>query len=223
MDYIPPERPALIAQARAEDRRHVYKFSDTGQIDQMDLLDDFDPLGTEEDSERVRKHGLSPGQYFPLCKAEDNQLTFYIQEHKPCSAPAFAAFVALSKTKIDSITNPFHKVPESQLKFLGEILGDKLDKSKFARADVSYEAIPSVSGERRGLVVVTETKQNPPTLGQAYYVVSDSKNRVIEEIGYKGAKKNDKYWIDEAVSMFASVKFKKENASDEQSKKVEKR
>ena len=44
MDYIPPERPALIAQARDEERRAVYKIVDTGQIDQMDLMDDFHEL-----------------------------------------------------------------------------------------------------------------------------------------------------------------------------------
>ena len=42
---------------------------------------------------------------------------------------------------------------------------------------------------------------------------------MIEEVGYKGARKDDKYWLDKANSMFASVKFVKEKDSGDADKK----
>ena len=205
MDYIPPERPALIAQARVEDRRHVYKIIDTGKIDKMDLLDDFHNLSTEEDGQRVRKHGLKPGQYYPLCQADDNQLTFYVQEHKPCSVPTFAAFRAL--TKLNPVRPEGPLLSEKQIQSISEILGEKLDKTRCGlNADINEV------GGRKVLEVTTISKQKPSVIGSTYYVVSDAKNRVIEEVGFKGARKDDKYWLDEAGSMFASVKFIKEKA-----------
>jgi len=202
MDYIPPERPALIAQARDEERRGAGKICYTGQIDQMDLLDDFHSLGTFEDWDRQRKHGLKLGQYFPLCQSDDNQLTFYVQEHKPCSVPTFAAFRAL--TKLNRPDDPW--LPEKQIGLVTEILGDKLDKSKF-----DLKARVDDVGGRKVLEVATISRQKPTLVGRAYLVVSDAKNRVIEEIGFKGAKKENRYWLDEAGSMLASVKFIKES------------
>lgn len=206
MDYIPPERPALIAQARDKDRRAVYKIVDTGQIDQMDQFDDFDEVTTSFQDERVRQDGLKPGQYFPLCKAEDNQLTFYVQEHKSCSVPTFAAFRALTKLNPVNLEQPF--LSDKQLGLVKEILGDKLDKTK---CDLNAR-INDVGG-RKVLDVITISKTKPTIVGNAFFVVSDAKSHVIEEVGYKGARKDDKYWLDEARSMLASIKFVKEDAA----------
>lgn len=211
MDYIPPERPALIAQARNEDRRHVYKIIDTGQIDEMDLFDDFHNLSTSEQYERVRQRGLKPGQYFPLCQADENQLTFYVQEHKPCSVPTFAAFRAL--TKLDPSNPEQLYLSEKQLGLIREILGDKMDITKYD-VKVRPEILSSTGKNRRGLFATTMSKQKPTVIGSAYYLVSDAKNRVIEEVGFKGARKDSKYWLDEASAMFASVKFVKEKAKE---------
>jgi hypothetical protein len=204
MDYLPPERPALVAQAKTDDGRHVYKIVDTGQIDQMDQFDDFDEATTYEKWDAVRKQGLKPGQYLPLCKAEDNQLTFYVQEHKPCSQVTFNAFCGL--TKVNTAGRPEGPwLSLQQIKLVSEILKDKLDQSKF-----DVKARPDDVGGRRVLEISTISKQKPIVIGTAYYLVSNSRDRVIEEVGFKGARKDNKYWIDEAGLMLASVKFVKE-------------
>ncbi|MBX9689457.1 MAG: hypothetical protein K2X27_22295 [Candidatus Obscuribacterales bacterium] len=214
MDYLPPERPVLIAQVRTEDRRHAGKIVDTGQIDQMLLLDDF-LKGVPSDEESARMRKPKPGQYFQLCQAEDDseKLVFYIQEHKPCSVPSFAAFVAMTKL------NPVRlgrgdDLNDKQLASLKEILGEKLDSSKYtvnAHAD-------EVEG-RKALYVTTVSKQKPATIGSAFYIVSDAKSRIVEEVGFKGAKKdNNRYWLDEAYQMLASLKFVKEKDSAKESK-----
>jgi hypothetical protein len=84
-------------------------------------------------------------------------------------------------------------------------LKDKLDQSKF-----DVKARPDDVGGRRVLEISTISKQKPIVIGTAYYLVSNSRDRVIEEVGFKGARKDNKYWIDEAGLMLASVKFVKE-------------
>lgn len=206
MDYLPPERPALIAQAKTDDGRHIYKIIDTGQIDQMDLFDDFHNLSTSFQYERARAHGLKPGQYFPLCKPDDDssQLTFYVQEHRPCSQMTFNAFCAL--TKVNTVGRPEGPwLSLKQISLVSEILKEKLDQTKF-----EVKARPDDVGGKRVLEITTISKQKPKVIGTAYYLVSNSKDRLIEEVGFKGARKDNRYWIDEAGAMLASVKFVKE-------------
>jgi hypothetical protein len=206
MDYIPPERPALIAQAKDEERRAVYKIIDTGQIDQMNELDDFTggPTGIQWDSMR-KNGGIKPGQYVELCHADDpsSKLTFYVQEHKPCSVPTYEAFSALMKLKPVRPSQPW--LNDKQLGTISEILGAKLDKSKF-----DMNANVNDVGGRKVLSLTTVSKQKPTIVASAYYLLADAKNRVIEEVGYKNARKDDKYWRDEATRMLTSVKFIKE-------------
>ena len=47
-----------------------------------------------------------------------------------------------------------------------------------------------------------------------------AKNRVIEEVRYKGARKDSKYWLDEAQLMMSSVQFIKEKANIDAGKKT---
>ncbi len=214
MDYIPPERPVLIAQARDEERRAVYKICDTGQIDQMDELDDFTGGQTSEQWEQTRKKGLKPGQFVELCRADDPscKLTFYVQEHKPCSVPTYEAFQALMKLNPVRPSQPW--LTEKQLGTITETLGDKLDRTKF-----DMNANVTEVGGRKVLSLTTLSKQKPAIVASAYYLVADTKNRVIEEIGYKDVRKDNKYWRDEAGSMLASVKFVKEKNSGDADKK----
>lgn len=214
MDYLPPEKPALIAQVRAEEHRHVGKIVDTGQIDQMLLLDDF-LKGVPSDEESARMRKPKPGQYYRLCQADDDseQLVFYMQEHKSCSVPSFAAFIAMTKVDPAKLGRG-DDLSDKRLALLKEILGEKLDTSKYA---VSAHA-EEVDG-RKTLYVSTVSKQKPETIGSAFYVVSDAKNRIVEEVGFKGAKKDkNKYWLDEAYQMLASLKFVKEKDSVNTSK-----
>ncbi len=126
--------------------------------------------------------------------------------------PSFEAFRALTKLNPVRPEGPFLSL--KQLGTITEMLGDKLDKSKF---DLNV-AVNEVGG-RKVLEVTTISRQKPTIIGSAYYLVSDPRNRVIEEVGFKGARKDDKYWLDEAGSMFASVKFIKEKGSDGAGKK----
>lgn len=207
MDGIPPQPPALVAQLRAEDRRAVYTICYTGQIDQMDQLDDFTGGQSSEQWEKTRKCGLKPGQYVELCRADDpsSTLSFYVQEHKPSSVPTYEAFRTFTKPDPVCPSQPW--LSTDQLRPLTELLGEKLDKSKF---DVSART-DSVGG-RKVLEINTISKQKPTIIGRSYYLVSDPKNRVIEEVGFKGARRDNKYWLDEAGLMLASIKFVKEKA-----------
>lgn len=214
MDYLPPERPALIAQAREEERRSVYDFViDFGQIDRMREFGDFTgPSGFDMDI--LRRRGLVPGQYVELGHADDpaSKLTFYLQEHKPCSVPTYEAFRSLLKLNPFRPSQPW--LTTEQLGSLSEILGDKLNKSKF-----EINANVNEIGGRKVLSLTTISKQKPAMLLSALFVVADSKNRVIEEIGYKDVRKDDKYWRDNASYMLTSIKFIKEKTNDTEKKK----
>lgn len=220
MDYIPPERPALIAQARDnEEHRPVYKFIiDFGQIQQMNDFGGIKggPNGIQMDI--IRDKGLKPGQYVDLGHSVDPScnLSFYLQEHKPCSVPTFAAFRAL--TKLDPARPEGPLLSEKQIGKISEILGDKLDKAKFETRAMANEI-----GGRKVLLVSTFTKKEPKVVGCAYYLVSDAKNRVVEEIGFKGVREDNKYWLEEAQMMLDSVKFIQEKSSDDEEKKAGKR
>lgn len=89
---------------------------------------------------------------------------------------------------------------------MSEIFGEKLDKSK-------YQILPESRplGGRSGIMISWKRSQkaNSKVLNQAFYLVADDKNRIIEEFGYDVGT-NDKYPIPETLQTLNNVKFIKE-------------
>jgi hypothetical protein len=119
----------------------------------------------------------------------------------------FNAFCAL--TKINTVGRPEGPwLSPKQISLVSELLKEKLDQTKF-----ELKAHPDDVAGRRVLEITTISKQKPILTGTAYYLVSNAKDRVIEEIGFKGARVDNRYWLDEAESMLVSIKFVKEGAA----------
>ena len=66
MDYLPPDKPALIAKADhtllAQYHKHTYKFVDIGKMSQMLDPGHWKDAITFEQWDAIRKNGLKPGQ-----------------------------------------------------------------------------------------------------------------------------------------------------------------
>jgi hypothetical protein len=202
MDYLPAERPILIAQANesraAERRQPVYRIVELGPIDQMVRLQDWQNAITFEQHLKLRDH-LNPGQRIILAKPENANLpVLYIDQHKPYPVPTYQAFQSLLKLKIvDTLT-------EQQISSIGSILGDKADSKKFYR-----QAYLESMGGRTG-VSMFFTRLSDSKTGRAFYFTADPKLRTIDEFGYEGAvQKKGNHWRTEADEMFRSVEFRK--------------
>lgn len=200
MDYVPPERPAIIAEANkrlvAESHRSWGKLIDTGMIDQMPYPSNW--LDTTTWFQRVNLKALKPGQRVALLKPNTGSgPLIYIEQHKPCSQKAFESFAHIVKE------NKPGDLSGTQLTSLSEILGDRAtDKSYCTQA-----AVMDLGG-RKGIDVFSG-RPSEHRMGRAFFLVSDPKHRLIQEVGYEGAKGGGDEWRNDAEEMLNNIQFVK--------------
>ncbi|HEY9793557.1 MAG TPA: hypothetical protein V6D22_24375 [Candidatus Obscuribacterales bacterium] len=201
MDYLPPEKPAVIAKAdqKLMAARHEasYAFVDLGTIRALPEPEDWDSTQTYE--QQLGLHKLTPGQRVIFAKPDSAvQPVWYIDQHKPCSPAAFDAFTKLVNGNTAQILG------QPQLQPLKDILGSKAtDKTFDIQADVTER------GGRKVLNILY-SRHGAKTFGHALYLVADTKKRLIQEVGYEGANFGKDHWSEEAQQMLANIKFKPE-------------
>jgi hypothetical protein len=200
MDYLPPDKPALIAKADhallAEYHQHTYKFIDIGKMSQMLDPGDWKSPITLEKWEFLKKHGLKPGQRVIFARPDPTPVPFfYVTEHKPCSAAAYKSFTQfISKDVIE--------LNDKQLQSISEILQEKAN-SKTYQTQVEIMTV----GGRNGInVFFDRSTKNSHYIGRAFFFVANPKKRIIEEFGYEGAPAPN-HWRKEADTMFRTVEF----------------
>jgi len=198
MDYLPPEKPAIVAKADsqflAQRYQSPYAWCLMGEVKELPDPGDWKDLLDEEQQERLEK--LKPGQKAVFAKPESApEPVWYIYQHKPCSTAAFSAFEKLiQKPTVMPLT-------EAQLLPLKEIIGTKpCDKASRTESDVL-----AMRGRHALSVCVTNAATHRTS--HALYVISDSNQRLIQEVGFDGANFKN-HWGDEAETMLMGIEFR---------------
>lgn len=200
MDYLPPDKPVLVAKADerqlTQHHKHLREFVDIGKIDHMPATNDWASATTFEQWQAMLKSGLKPGLQLIFAKPKSaSEPVLYIRDHKPCTPTVFNAFRNLLDERTDELN-------EAQVQSIAEILGEKANaKTYFPIATVT------TLGGRKGINVHWDRKrQSTHYLGRSFYFISDAHKRVIEEVGYEGAKGQD-HWRQEAEDMLNRIEF----------------
>jgi hypothetical protein len=200
MDYVPVEKPVVIAQANerliAEYHKSHPKLIDTGIIDQMPYPGTWSEMTTW--SQNLHLKSLKPGEKISLLKPSTALgPVIYTEQHKPCSQKTYENFARIVKAdKSGDLT-------DGEVASLSEMLGVRAtDKSFRIQAGVVD------LGGRKGINLFFG-RPSEHKVGRAFFVVSDPKNRLIQEVGYEGAKPGSDPWRKEAEDMLNNIQFVK--------------
>jgi hypothetical protein len=203
MDYVPPERPAIVAQASdrllADRQRTVFAsaFGDVGMIDTLPETGEWIDTTTWE--QRMLLTDLKPGQRVVFAKPRlAAKPLFYINQLQPCSPPIFAMFDKLIKA------DHFARLGASELEPLREILETKVTDKKFH----THAGQIDINGHHALMVNCFNTTNN--TYSESIFIVANRKKRLIQEIGYEGATEGDAHWSKEAHEMLMNIELKSE-------------
>ena len=202
MDYLPPEPPAMVAQASerllAEYHRIEFSsaFGDMGMIDTLPDTGEWDDTTTWK--QRMFLVNFKPGQRVVFAKPTlASKPEFYIDQHNPVSESTFAFF----KKIVDRDEAPV--LDSNQLQPLRELLGSRITDKRY-----STHAFAKDFGPHHTLKVRTYGPDK--TYTECIFVIADRKKRLIQEIGYEGATDADQHWSHDAGEMLINIELKPE-------------
>lgn len=196
MDYLPPERPAIVAQAKpqASDRRGeaYYEFVDLGMIDALPEPQDWTNTKTYE--QRQQLHELKPGQREIFAKPDTQpQPVYYMYQHKPCSSAAFTAFRKILRAEVGELER-------YDLESVHELLGTRAEKGCDTKAGVMFAI-------KTPVLRVFSRKVGEKNYSECIFAISDAKQRLVQEIGFEGAKPGE-HFSEEARDMLNGIELK---------------